>query len=280
MDSLVWFDGNWHNGNKPIISSMSQSYMHGSTIFDGARAYSGLIPDLHLHCERLFNSAKVMGLEVPIKIDELVNLCKEGIAKFDEGAELYIRPSVFCDSGFLIPEKNSSNLVITIFRAPMPSKKGFTAMLSSLRRPHPKMAPTLAKASSLYANTSLALSEASKNGFDNVVMRDGNENVVEFGSANLFLVKNGRVFTPEWNKTFLNGITKKRTVELLEQDGVEVTEKIISVDDLLRADEVFSTGNYGKVLPVLKINNIDFKVGMITKTAMSLYQEYAKKYKV
>ena len=279
MDSIVWFNNDWYDGSKPIMSAMSQSYMHGSTIFDGARAYNNLVPDLHLHCERLFHSAKVMGLEVPIKIEELIELCKQGIAKFEAGSELYIRPSVFCDSGFLIPVKNSSNLVITIFKAPMPSKGGFTAMLSNFRRPHPKMAPTLAKASSLYANTSLALCEASKNGYDNVVMRDGNENVVEFGSANLFLVKNERVFTPEWNMTFLNGITKKRTIKLLNQEGIEVTEKIISVNDLLDADEVFSTGNFGKVLPVLKIDNTAFEAGIITKQAIDLYQRYAEKYK-
>jgi len=280
MDSLVWFDGDWHNGTKPIVSVMSQSYMHGSTIFDGARAYNGLIPDLHLHCERLFSSAKIMGLEVPINLNDLILLCKQGIAKFEKGAELYVRPSVFCDSGFLIPESSSCNLVIAIFRAPMPSKKGFTAMMSSLRRPHPKMAPTLAKASSLYANTSLALSEANRNGYDNVVMRDGNENVVEFGSANLFIVKNGRVLTPEWNKTFLNGITKKRTVILLKEEGIDVEEQTISVEDLFQADEVFSTGNYGKVLPVTKIDNTKFEVGSFAKSAMKVYEEYAKVYRI
>ena len=280
MDSLVWFDGDWHNGTKPIVSAMSQSYMHGSTIFDGARAYNGLIPDLHLHCERLFSSAKIMGLEVPINLNDLILLCKQGITKFEKGAELYVRPSVFCDSGFLIPESSSCNLVIAIFRAPMPSKKGFTAMMSSLRRPHPKMAPTLAKASSLYANTSLALSEANRNGYDNVVMRDGNENVVEFGSANLFIVKNGRVLTPEWNKTFLNGITKKRTVILLKEEGIDVEEQTISVEDLFQADEVFSTGNYGKVLPVTKIDNTKFEVGSFAKSAMKVYAEYAKVYRI
>ena len=142
------------------------------------------------------------------------------------------------------------------------------------------MAPTLAKASSLYANTSLALSEASKNGYDNVVMRDGNENIVEFGSANLFMVKNGRIHTPEWNKTFLNGITKKRVISLLQQKGIEVNEQAITLDQLLNADEVFSTGNFGKVLPVIKIDNTYYEVGDITKTSISLYQEYAEKYKV
>ena len=75
-NSIVWFNGKWNDGLKPIMSSMSQSYMHGSTIFDGARAYKNSIPDLHKHCERLINSSKIFGLSLPISKEELINLCK------------------------------------------------------------------------------------------------------------------------------------------------------------------------------------------------------------
>lgn len=278
--SIVWFNGEWHKGSKPIMSSMSQSYMHGSTIFDGARAYNNSIPDLDKHCERLINSSKIFGLSLPISKEELISLCKEGAKYFEDSAELYIRPSIFCEEGFLIPDAKSSKLAITIFRAPMPSLDGFTAMLSSYRRPHPLTAPTLAKASCLYANTSLALAEAKENGFDNVVMRDGEDNVVEFGSANLFIVKSERIITPEWNKTFLNGITKQRVISLLKEEGVEVLETKVSVNDLLSADEVFSTGNFGKVLPVKNIDKVEYKTGQICKKAISLYQKYASTYSV
>jgi len=277
-NSIVWFNEEWHDGSKPIMSSMSQSYMHGSTIFDGARVYNKSIPDLHKHCERLINSSKVMGLIVPISKTKLIDLCKEGVKFFEDGAELYIRPSIFCDDGFLIPDAKSSKIAITIFRAPMPSLDGFTAMLSSFRRPHPTMAPTLAKAACLYANTSRALAEASQNGFDNVVMRDGEENVVEFGSANLFIVKSDRVITPEWNKTFLNGITKQSVVSLLKEEGIDVVETKVTVNDLFSAEEVFSTGNFGKVLPVRKIDNVDYEIGLICKKAINLYKKYALTY--
>jgi len=279
-NSIAWFNGEWSDGSKPIMSSMSQSYMHGSTIFDGARAYNNSIPDLHKHCERLINSSKIFGLSVPMSKNDLISLCIEGASFFENNAELYIRPSIFSEEGFLIPDAKSSKLVITIFRAPMPSIDGFTAMLSSYRRPHPLMAPTLAKASCLYANTSLALSEAKSNGFDNVVMRDGEENVVEFGSANLFIVKSNRVITPEWNKTFLNGITKQRVISLLRKEGIDALETNVSVSDLLSADEVFSTGNFGKVLPVRKIDKVEYEIGPVCSKAIQLYKKYASTYKV
>ena len=106
----------------------------------------------------------------------------------------------------------------------------------------------------MYANTSRALAEATQNGFDNVEMRDGEENIVEFGSANLFIVKDDRIITPEWNKTFLNGITKQRVISLLKEEGIDVTETKVTVNDLFSAKEVFSTGNFGKVLPVTKVD--------------------------
>ena len=279
-NSIVWFDGEWNDGSKLIMSSMSQSYMHGSTIFDGARAYNNAIPDLHKHCERLINSSKIFGLSLPVSKEELINLCKEGVRYFEDSAELYVRPSIFCDEGFLIPDAKSSKLAITIFRAPMPSLDGFTAMLSSYRRPHPLMAPTLAKASCLYANTSLALSEATAKGFDNVVMRDGEENIVEFGSANLFIVNAERIITPEWNKTFLNGITKQRVISLLKEEGIDVLETKVTVNDLLSAKEVFSTGNFGKVLPVRKVDQVEYGIGSVCKKAISLYQRYALTYSI
>ena len=110
-------------------------------------------------------------------------------------------------------------------------------------------------------------------------MRDGEENIVEFGSANLFMVKSDKVITPKWNKTFLNGITKQRVISLLKDEGVDVLETTVSVSDLLSADEVFSTGNFGKVLPVRKIDKVEYEIGAVCNTAIDLYQKYASKYK-
>ena len=91
-------------------------------------------------------------------------------------------------------------------------------------------------------------------------MSDGEENIVEFGSANLFIVKDS-IITPEWNKTFLNGITKQRVISLLKEEGIDVTETKVTVNDLFSAKEVFSTGNFGKVLPVTKVDETVYEIG-------------------
>jgi len=111
-------------------------------------------------------------------------------------------------------------------------------------------------------------------------MRDGEENIVEFGSANLFIVKSDRIITPEWNKTFLNGITKQRVISLLKEEGIDVLETQVSVGDLLSSDEVFSTGNFGKVLPVRKIDMVEYEIGAVCNKAIGLYQKFASTYKI
>ena len=108
-------------------------------------------------------------------------------------------------------------------------------------------------------------------------MRDGEGNVVEFGSANLFAVYKGKLLTPVWNKTFLNGITKKRLISLFDREGIEVEETFLSVKKLLACDEVFSTGNFGKVLPVIRINDKKYEIGKNCIRAMELYSEFAAK---
>jgi len=100
------------------------------------------------------------------------------------------------------------------------------------------------------------------------------KNIVEFGSANLFIVKSDRIITPEWNKTFLNGITKQRVISLLKEEGIEVVETKVTANDLFSAKEVFSTGNFGKVLPVTKVDETVYEIGIFCKKAISLYQKY------
>jgi len=275
MQAITFFDGQWIEGNPGLVGPLSQSFMHGSTVFDGARAFDGVAPDLDRHCERLIASAEVMGLTCPVTAGEVAGLAREGMTRFPEGTPLYIRPALFAEGGFLVPEPGTTRFMLSLFVSPMPEPKGFSVCLSSYRRPDTDMAPTRAKAACLYPTTTHAIVEANRRGFDNAVMRDSADNVVEFGTSNLWIAKDGVAMTPEPNGTFLNGITRQRVVQLLRADGIAVRETRLSFEDVLAADEVFSTGNFGKVLPVQRVEDSYFQPGPLYNRARTLYLDFA-----
>lgn len=158
----------------------------------------------------------------------------------------------------------------------MPPFEGFSACLSSFRRPARDMAPTEAKASCLYPNVARSVGEAQQKGFDLGVVLDPNGNVAEFSYANLFMVADGIVTTPEINGTFLNGITRQRVMQLLRDDGHEIVERAIDFKEVLGADELFATGNYAKVRPCTKIEDRELQPGPVATRARELYFEFAK----
>lgn len=272
---LTYYNGQWAEGNTPLFGAMDHSVWLGSSVFDGARALRGHLPDLRPHLERVIASAEKVGLRCPLGVDEMEALVREGVARFPADAELYIRPLVFASEGFLIPVPEATGFALTLFDAPLPPFTGFSAYLSLLRRPEPTMAPTDAKASALYANTARALREAKAQGFDNAVLLDAAGNVAEFASSNLFLVtETGEVVTPALNGTFLAGITRARVMALLADAGVSVVERIVKPEELETAREIFSTGNYGKVTPCIRYGTRDLPAGPVARQARDLYLAY------
>ena len=272
---LTYVNGEWVEGNAPLMGSMTHGAWLSSVVFDGARAIRGTAPDLDLHCERVIRSAKALGLAPPVTAEEIVGLAWEGIRKFSDDAELYVRPMMFAEEGFVAPIPESTRFALVLTNSPLPGDAGFSACLSSFRRPTADAAPTDAKASCLYPNSARALIEAERKGYRNAVVMDQLGNVAEFATANLFYVKDGVAFTPIPNGTFLNGITRQRVISLLREDGVEVVEKTVTFDEVLDADEIFSSGNYAKVAPLTKIEDRDLQPGPVAKKAKSLYMDYA-----
>ena len=274
-DSITYVDGRWQEGNVPLFGSMDHATWLSSVVFDGARAFDGLTPDLDLHCQRAIASAKEMGLAPPVGAEEIEALAREGVKKFSEGAALYIRPMFFGKDGFLVPEPESTKFALVIEVMEMPTTTGFSACLSPFRRPAPDTAPTAAKASCLYPNVARMVRDATARGFDNAVVLDLLGNVAEFATANLFIVKDGIAHTPVPNGTFLNGITRQRTIQLLRDDGVEVIERTIGYDELAGADELFSTANYSKLMPCIKLDDRDLNAGPMFERARTLYLDFA-----
>lgn len=276
---LTYFKGEWSEGNTPLYGAMDHSVWLGSSVFDGARSVRGRMPDLRLHLQRVIHSAERLGLRCPLTVDQMEALVREGVKKFPADAELYIRPLVFGVEGFLIPVPEASGFALTLFDAPMPPFTGFSACLSTLCRPQPNMAPTDAKASALYANTTRALREAKERGYDNAIMLDLAGKVTEFGSSNLFLVTpSGEVVTPVPNGTFLVGITRARVMALLEEEGVNVVERSVAPAELDTAVEIFSTGNYGKVTPCVRYEGRTLAIGPVATLARDKYAAFMERH--
>jgi len=273
---LTYTKGQWAEGNVPLFGAMDHSVWLGSSVFDGARAIRGQLPDLRLHLQRVVDSAARLGLQCPLSVDEMEALVREGVAKFPPDAELYVRPLVFGAEGFLVPTAEKSGFALTLFDAPMPPFTGFSACLSALRRPDASMAPTDAKASALYANTTRAIREAAARGYDNAVVLDSQGNVAEFATSNLFLVTpEGKVVTPVPNGTFLAGITRARVIALLAEADVRVEERTVHPDELLTALEIFNTGNYGKVTPCIRYEGRSLAVGPVATLARDRYVAFS-----
>lgn len=270
----TYFEGSWHEGSPLIASPMTHSFWVSSIVFDGARAFEGVAPDLDLHCERVVHSAEALGLRAVLRANEIHDLCKEGVSRFPRGSELYIRPMFYAEDGWVDPNPDTTRFVLCVYTAALP-RGGFSTCLSTKRRPLPDTAPTNAKASCLYPNVGLATREARAKGFDNPVLLDPLGNVAEFATANLFFVKNGVVHTPVANGTFLAGITRMRVIALLRHAGVEVHERAIDWSEVLEADEIFSTGNYAKLQPVTRIDAREIAPGPFYARAKALYWEFA-----
>lgn len=271
----TFFEDAWHKGNPPIMGAMDHAPWLGSCVFDGGRAFEGVAPDLDLHCQRLVRSAESFGLNVLKNAIEIEAIIRDGIAKFPKSAELYLRPMYWAASGFVDVDPESTKFSVSVYDSPLPKSKSFSITLSQFRRPSNEYAPTDAKAACHYPNSARAIRDAKARGFDNAVMLDPLGHVAELTTANIWCAKNGEAFTPVPNGCFLNGITRQRIISLLNGAGIKVHECSLNWQDLLEADEVFSTGNYSKVTPVTTIEQRTLQPGPIAAKARELYWAYA-----
>ena len=267
----TYLDGEWREGSPPVLAPNMQAMWLATVVFDGARSIQGHMADLDRHCARVNASAKVLGMNPIHTAEEIERLTREGVSRFSKEAELYICPMYYAEDGFITPDPDSTKFVLSIYEAPLPEPKGFRAIRSSFRRPSKDQAPTEAKASCLYPNVARSVLEARQKGFDVGVVLDPAGNVAEFSYTNLFYTKNGVVHTPAINGTFLNGITRQRIIQLLQEDGIVVEERSIDYVELSEADELFCTGNYSKVMPCVRLDERNLQPGPLYQRARDLY---------
>lgn len=282
VGDVIWtyFNGTWHQGDLPVMNAADHGTWLGSLVFDGARAFDGVVPDLAPHCERVNNSAIALGLKPTIDVEEMMALTMEGLAKFDKGAPVYIRPMYWSKEGgvgVVIPDPDSTTFCLCLEQLPMAAADASqTLCRTQFIRPVITMAPVNAKAACLYPNNGRMIREAQSRGYNNAIVADALGNVAETATANIFMVKDGMVKTPVPNGTFLNGITRQRVIKLLRSAGYTIEECTLTFENFDAADEVFLTGNISKITPIVKIEDREFPIGPVTKQARDLYWEWAK----
>jgi branched-chain amino acid aminotransferase len=274
----TWFEGGWHEGNIPIMGVSDHGTWLGSLVFDGARAFDGYMPDLALHCARVNASARGMGLNPTVSDEEIHGLALEGVKKFPVGTALYIRPMIWAKTGsamMVSPDPDSATFALCLEERPMAKPEGLSFTTTRFRRPTPDTATTNAKAGCLYPNNARMLAEANAKGFQNAISQDVLGNVAETATSNVFMVKDGVVLTPIPSGCFLDGITRQRVIGLLRDDGVEVVEKTLVLDDFRDADEIFTSGNAMKVMHATQFEDRHLQYGRISRRARELYWDYA-----
>jgi branched-chain amino acid aminotransferase len=277
--TFTFLDGEWIDGNRPIVGVRTHAFWLGSSVFDGARAFEGVTPDLDKHCARLNRSAKAMWLKPTMSDEAIVEIARDGVKKFKPDAELYIRPMYWAEQGnvnsSVPPDPESTRFCLSVYEAPMPAPTGVSITRSIYAKPLAATMPIDAKAGCLYPNNARALLEARSRGFDNCLLCDMLGNVAELATANVFMAKDGVVMTPMANGTFLNGVTRQRVLRLLADDGADAREATLNFADFDEADEIFVVGNYGKVTPVRRIDGRELQPGPFYRRARQLYWDFA-----
>ncbi|WP_298296288.1 branched-chain amino acid aminotransferase [uncultured Litoreibacter sp.] len=275
----TYFEGRWHDGDVPIINAADHGAWLGTSVFDGARFFEGVVPDLEAHCARVNRSAEALMITPTMETADIVEAVREGLQMYAKDATVYIRPMYWAlDGGDLgvDPKPGATGFTICLEEIPMaPKGKATTLTTTRFRRPVMEDAVVNAKAGCLYPNNARMLIEARNKGYGNALVADALGNVAETATANIFMVKDGEVFTPVPNGTFLAGITRARHMKNLRDNGVKVHEEVLGFDDFRAADEVFMSGNMMKVTPVTEFDGTHYQQGPVTSQVRDMYWDWA-----
>ena len=276
----TWFEGRWHEGDLPVMRASDHGMWQGSSVFDGARWFDGVCPDLAAHCARVNRSAEALMITPTLAAEEIEQIARDGLRAYDSTTAVYVRPMYWALHGSelgIAPKPGATGFALSLEAVPMPPA-GATTTLTRTRFRRPVLEDNVcnAKAGCLYPNNARMLVEAQSKGFGNALAADAMGNVAESATANVFIVRDGVVMTPIANGTFLAGITRARHMENLRADGVEVREVVMGFDDVTAADEVFLSGNFSKVMPVTAFEDRPYQVGPVTKRVRQMYWDWAR----
>jgi branched-chain amino acid aminotransferase len=269
---LIWFNGELMPWKNATVHVMSHALHYGSSVFEGIRAYDThqgtCIFRLREHIERLFDSAKIYRMNIPYTVDEVMQACKDSVRENKLDAA-YLRPLAFLGDvgmGLRPPADAVADLMLAAFSweaylGAEAIENGVDVGVSSWNRLAPNTMPTAAKAGGNYLSSQLISMEAGRHGYTEGIALDVNNQVSEGAGQNLFLVRNGIIFTPPGTASILQGLTRDTVFVLAKQLGYEVREETISREGLYLADEFFMTGTATEVVPVKSVDGIAVGTG-------------------
>ncbi|MEK0082715.1 branched-chain amino acid aminotransferase [Benzoatithermus flavus] len=266
-DGFIWMNGEMVPWREAKIHVLTHGLHYGSCVFEGERCYNGKVFKSTEHSQRLIDSGRILGFEVPYSVEEL-NAAKDALIQKMGFKNCYVRPLAWRGSEQMgvSAQKSRINVAIAVWE--------WGAYYSDLRltkavydRPAPNTAPVHAKAAGLYMICTISKHAAEAKGFGDALMLDYRGYIAETTGANIFLVKNGEIHTPKPD-CFLNGITRRTVIDLARKRGYEVIERHILPDEVRDAQEIFVTGTAAEVTPVRAIDDLSYQVGPVTRQLM------------
>ncbi len=282
-DGMIWYDGSlvpWRDANLHVLS---HGLHYGSTVFEGERIYGGKVFKLREHTDRLLNSAKIMGYEIPYTADEIDAACYE-VIKAQGLVDGYVRPVAWRGSEMMAVSAQDTTIHLAIavwewpsYFDPEQKLKGLRLDMAEWRRPAPDTAPCHSKSAGLYMICTLSKHAAEAKGYADAMMLDYRGQVAEATGANVFFVRDGKLHTPTPD-CFLDGITRRTVMDLATKRGLEISERAIEPSELEGFEQCFLTGTAAEVSPVSEIGPYNFEVGDITKTLMNDFDQFVRQW--
>jgi branched-chain amino acid aminotransferase len=276
MPGVIWFDGKLIQSPDAKIHVLTHGLHYASAVFEGERAYGGVIFKSREHSERLKHSATILNFEIPYTAAE-IDAAKHLVVEKDGIPNAYVRPIAWRGSEQLgvSAQNNAIHLAIAAWEWPSyfdPAQrmKGIRLDLAEYRRPDPRTSPCLAKAAGLYMICTISKHRAERRGYADAMMLDWEGRVAECTGANIFFIHDGKIHTPTAD-CFLAGITRSTAIDLAKRRGIEVIERRIMPEELSGFSECFITGTAAEVTPVSEIADWRFTPGTITQQLMEDY---------